>query len=301
MPSDSVPQQVKRRKPFTIANIEKEMSIRKGHGGILLCRGGAVSLGVVDLSTADLLAQYLDPDEELLFVSDGAEIKSHVGRAHKLAGMYARHGPFTGALAITDRRICVMAISRKHEEANLLLEGVYDSGYAKQRIETNKNRLDGILKEKPGLLGRIRSQRTLEKEGESGVNILTGAVLEKGLLGGEGLRLNIHRVWTGKDLQRSAKLGAGLARVVSLGMLKTDEDEWDLRIKQPVSLAKKFAIGGLVVAGGGTPVSPLMWCAAIVNHFKDRSDFKYEPLLEIMQEKAQEMSELVKELEAAAR
>jgi hypothetical protein len=84
-----------------------------------------------------------------------------------------------------------------------------------------------------------------------------------------------------------------MTKLGSLFKVNVAASTWELRIKRPLSMATTAAMIGLADTAG-------FWFIPIIRHYKEKANVRYEPLLEIMKTKAQELSGLIKELEALA-
>jgi hypothetical protein len=242
-----------------------------------------------------LIAQFLVPDEQLLFSSEKAEIKDHWGKGEQLARSLddpeRRQRPKVriGELAITDRRIYLVRMegglfSEQHPVRSF--EVIYDVNYARQRIELAKAKNAEIRQQAKGV-GLFSRGRFMRKQGlETLVNVAIGASLEKAVLGQDYIKLKLHRVWVG-----GKPPGLGLAEALATGTHITKQ-EYELRIKQPVSTLTQVGAVALTLT--------TTWFGAILAHYKSKANVTYEPILEIFQAKASELSALVKELGAIA-
>jgi hypothetical protein len=84
-----------------------------------------------------------------------------------------------------------------------------------------------------------------------------------------------------------SNLLAELASSVGLTLVSAT---YQLRIKQPLSMPADVAATDFAVTGDE-------WLNPIMDHYKEKTDITYEPLLDIMQAKAQEISAYIKEYE----
>jgi len=240
----------------------------------------------------DILAQYIIPPEELLFSSEEAEIRPHVTKLQSFAGVSAQQQAVVkGALAISDRRIFILAmgglISKK---AVMKFEAVYDPEFAKQYIEATKARNEDIKQRSEGV-GVLSRGKFFQEEGyKDRIRIVTAASLQKGMLGGETLILDIFDVYTSAQGQRLNKVGLTLGRVFSWGTWK--KMQYELRIKRPTSIFTKALAAPATAAG-------FPFFIPILKKYEGKRD-TYGPFMDIMQAKAQGLAGLVKELEAAA-
>jgi len=250
------------------------------------------------------ISQYLDPGEHLLFSSEMAEIIEHESGTLKFAkaleagtaqalGKERTTRPTKigwGSLAITDRRIYIAStrgLFSKH--LWITLEAIYDTTYAKQRIG-NVQANNAAIRDQAKSVSFFSRGKFMSNEGyQSHLNVLTSASLEKGLLGREHLRLKVYRVYVDEDLRKQMRFQTRLFG--AKWVRRVNETSWELRIKRPLSVPAAAALLGMTLTGTLAPL------AAIVAHYKTKATISYEPLLEILRVKAQELSELTKELE----
>lgn len=254
------------------------------------------------------VAQFLVPEEQLLFYSEHAEIKEHWGKAAQLAISFANTAKTqqadgrptkrtkpetkTGELAITDRRIYLANIREVKEDIRELFssapksrcfEVIFDPDYARQKVELAKAKNEEIKQQAKGV--RVWSRIKFMKEQGFGsiVHAAVGASLDKAALGEEYIKLKICRI----------KVGGIPAAVGSLEVspgIHLSKHEWELRIKRPLNLATTVAGAALTLAGS-------LVLGPILMNYKPGPNVSYEPILEIFQAKAKELSAFVEELE----
>jgi hypothetical protein len=138
-----------------------------------------------------------------------------------------------------------------------------------------------------------RGKFMAEQGYQTHLNVLTTARLQKGTFGGESLLLKVYKVHLLEDVIKQRKFQAKLFG--EKHVMKINEMLWDLRLKRPLSIATGAALLGLAL----TPLAPAQWFGAILAHYKGKANISYQPILDILQAKADELSGLVKELEAA--
>lgn len=261
-----------------------------------LCIERHQSLGVYLDSILGILAQYLVPEEQLLFSTEKVEIKPHLSQAQRLAGgrVSQTRPPITGAMAITDRRIFVVAMEGVFSKKPALkFEAIYDSGYAEQLIETTKAKNEEITQQSQGM-GMFARAKFMKEQGFRGdLKILTAANLQKGLIGGENLVLQIFTVHMSSLGQKGKNIARKIGKIVSYGTFDLDKIQFELRIKRPLSLSTKAVMAGSLLTG-----NVIMY--GILKAYEGKTNVTYGPLLDIMQAKAQEIAGLVKDFEAAA-
>jgi hypothetical protein len=281
---------------------------------------GATASGFKPVPSAEVrelqwpIVQYLEAGEHLLFSSEKAEIIQHESIAAKIGRRLAvgsqtaaGHDPNEvrrslpppktgwGSLAITDRRIYIassVGLFSKH--LRIALEAIYDPTWAKQRIESVTASNAAIREQAKNVRVFSRGKFMAEQGYQTHLNVLTTARLQKGTFGGESLLLKVYRVYVAEDIRKQMKFRARLFG--DKHVMKINEMLWDLRIKRPLSIATGAAVLGLAL----TPLAPAQWFGAILLHYKGKANISYEPILDILQAKAEELSGLVKQLEAAA-
>lgn len=250
------------------------------------------------MTESDLLVQRLVNGERLLFSSEKAELT--LGPP----GTTGNQGPIKGALAITDRRIYVVEkpgfFSGRRE-----FEAIFSSNYARQLIKETTSKNDELkpLAKKVSMISR---SKWLKQHGyRISVDILTDVNLDRGILARNNLFLQIYHAFTDSDMRKAIENGrkaneslAETAPGVSnlLGELASSvgftlvSSTCQLRIKQPLSMSADVAAMDFAVEGDE-------WLVPIVDHYKEKTDITYGPLLEIMQAKAPEISAYIKEYE----
>jgi hypothetical protein len=253
-------------------------------------------------SIMDELTQNLVPGEQLLFSTEKVNIKPHLTQAQKLAGgrvtsktsmSGARAIDINGAMALTDRRIFVMAMQGVFSKKPVLkFEAIYDSGYAKTLIEATKTKNEEITQRSQDMSVFSRA-KFMKEQGYSGtLKILTAVEPQKSLLGGESFILQVFTLHLSELGQKGKNIARKLGKVFSWGTFDIDKLRFELRIKQPLSTMKMAAES--VVAGSMSVLYE------IVKRYAGKTNVIYGPLMDIMQAKAQEIAGLVKEFEASA-
>jgi hypothetical protein len=255
-----------------------------------------------------IIAQFLPPNEQVLFYSEAAELKEHHGAGGQAVlamgrGARAQRGLSTssynlkvrrGEIAITNHRIYLVDKSMgifQEPKAFRNFDAIYDPEYAKEGIELARAKNAEITQKSKGV-GMLSMARFLQEQGfKRSVNVITGARLEKAVLGDEYVKLKIFKVFLGQ------RTGLGftnsMMKVTSLGTHSVYNFEYELRIKKPMSIMASAA-----VLGSGL-VDPFL--CKMINNYKSKANITYEPLLEIVQAKASELSQIIKELEAMSR
>ncbi len=137
------------------------------------------------------------------------------------------------------------------------------------------------------------------------VDILTDVNFDRGILARNNLFLQIYHAFTDSDMRKAIENGRKaneslaetapgvsnlLAELASSVGFTLVSSTCQLRIKQPLSMPADVAAMDFAVAGDE-------WLVPIVDHYKEKTDITYGPLLEIMQAKAPEISAYIKEYE----
>jgi hypothetical protein len=263
------------------------------------------------MSTSDFLSQYLDQGEQILFFSDNANVRQiAIAGIPMRAAVHGAHDAdageplnWSGKLAVTECRIyLVQSLIR---EAKIAFEAMLDFAYAKQRIESLKAKWEEAYQHKSRL-----GVPKFEKDPkyfypESMPLILTSVNMQNapvggefGLRGGEYLLLNTHTIHVGKG---GPSIGVHKVIYVGKGARSTEDstiekrfDEnaitWGIRLKEPLNMTEKAEADTASLGG----------VAKAMEQSKSKSNINYEPILQVLQVKAGEISKQVKELEDSA-
>jgi hypothetical protein len=106
------------------------------------------------------------------------------------------------------------------------------------------------------------------------------------------LFLKVYHVYVAEDQLKRIRFQAKLFG--DKHIVRINEAPWEVRLKRPLGIATSAMLLGLTV----TPSA--QWFAPILLHYKGKANINYEPILDILQARAEELSGLVKELEAGA-
>lgn len=220
------------------------------------------------LADSDSLTQFLLQGEQILFFSEKAAVKRHLSRGLQFVTARSAYNEpggivkvqISGPLAITDKRI-------------FLVSGI----------------VDGVFSSHSGI--RFQAIYDSEYARQTRIDILTEAspqkvqFLEQRSLGESKDYVLLKRRSVGGNTVASA-----VVRISTLGSLDINKEEWELRLQKPLFM--KSEVLGLTDSGAES------WFTPILAHLKGKADVGYEPILEIMQAKSSEISNLVGELEA---
>ena len=216
---------------------------------------------------SDRLRKHLVAGERLLFSSQKAELE--------LLPRRKSTARYSGALAVTDRRIYIVEKGRFFSSERKY-EAVFSPNYARQLINETY-----------------------------AVDLLTGASLEKGIFGKKNLLLQVYHTSAEYDtrirIENARKTKAELANAdPHVGKLLDELSSWigprmfrgtcKLQIKQPLILTENAQATDLSADGN-------QWLVPIIDRQRQKNDVTYEPLLEIVQAKSQEISTVIKEYE----
>ena len=264
---------------------------------------GAVASESSGFAVSVPVAQFLVPEEQLLFYSELAEIKEHWGKATQAAVSFGNTARAqqqgsgskqtkpqikTGELAITDRRIFLVHMRGgflSESQAKREFDVIFDADYAKQRIELAKAKNEEIKQQAKGVSVFSRGKFMMKQGFETMVRVVIGASLEKAVMGQEYIKLKIYCIRIGG---KHPVIGF----LESVPGINLSKQEWELRVKRPLNVATQLAGVALTLTTG--------WFGPILMHYKSKADVTYQPILEIFQAKALELSALCKELEAVS-
>jgi hypothetical protein len=245
------------------------------------------------MPTSDLLSQFLDQGEQILLFSNGvAAFKfDHFGLPVRSRHRNEIGGPYIGPLAITEGRIFIVPYKR------IMFEVIFDSTYAKQRIESLKAKWEEANGHK-SRLGIPKFEKDPRYVGyiQGGLTILTSVNFQiaeiPGVHKGEYLFLNTHIIPFTKLARRMANNSW-----LKIGF----EQIWGIWFREPLNMMKRAeadAAGLGMVGGSAGP--PVTGAAETMEHSGSKSNITNEQILQLLQVKVEEISRQVKELEDSA-
>jgi hypothetical protein len=216
---------------------------------------------------SERLHKHLVAGERLLFSSQKAELEVFPRRKSC--------PPYTGPLAVTDRRIYIIE-KAKLFSSERRYEAVFSPNYARQLIKETY-----------------------------AVDLLTDASLEKGIFGKRSLLLQVYHTSADSDTRRYIENARKTKTELSnaephVGKLLDELSSWigprmfrgtcKLQIKQPLILTEDTQATNLSADGN-------QWLIPIIDRQRQKNDVTYEPLVEIIRAKSQEISTVIKEYE----
>lgn len=269
-----------------------------------------------DEEQESFIQQFLEDGETLLFYSNDVELEQVPSRLGSVIDTSQAERLFkTGKdmpFVVTDKRILALW---KRGVGGIGFEAIFDYEYAKKRLQTIKEdqerRSAGFDKEKwneLGYFGKLKYQREQSKQhkGESTnpkwgqysnvlLPLLVQAEKKKKMIGGEYILLTTQMVVTiphvekGIDYARTTNAIFGILRVVSKFKVL-----YELKVRKSL----KMSTIGLRLASTATMGLPGLILSVLATH-KGRTNEYYDPILDIVQAKANDISQMIRDLESS--
>jgi hypothetical protein len=268
------------------------------------------------------IQNFLEEGETLLFYSREVELEQVHSRLEAATSAppievfrFGKGVPFI----ITDKRI--FTIQRKgilDRTVRVEFEAIFDYEFAKRRLqaikELQESRMAQFDKDKwneLGYFGKLKYQQEQNKEYKNKLPdnpkwaptsaaylpLLVQAEKKKKLVGGEYIMLTTHMVVTLQRMDKGID-GAGIVNAIG-GLLKFASKFqilYELRVRKYLNMsAAAIRLGSTAVAG-----VPGLVLSVLATH-KGKIEEYYEPILDIIQAKADDISKLVSDLESTAR
>lgn len=276
------------------------------------------------MTEPNLLFQYLVAGERLLFYSKMAELIQPLP-LYGSSGSSRASSNIRGMLAVTDKRLFILE-EKGFLSLNREFEAIFSSDYARQLIKEATAKNDA-LKQQAMQTSIFSRNKWLKQHGyRVCVDILTEASLEHSVrsyttiisrpvkihYGKENLFLQLYHAYPDSEIKKTLKdagnawmskdeleenlpgasdlLAAVADSPVGSAISCIVSSTHELRIKKPLIMAAGVETMDFASVSD-------RWLMPIIQVYKGKTKITYEPILEIMQAKAQEISEYIKEYE----
>ena len=259
--------------------------------------------------------QFLEDCETLLFYSNDVELEQVPSRLESATAVPPTEGLFKMgkgmSFVVTDKRMLALG---KRGVGGIEFEAIFDYEYAKKRLQTIKEdeerRSTGFDKEKwneLGYFGKLKYQREQSRQHKGeGTNpkwgpnsrvylpLLVQAEKKKKVIGGEYILITTQMVLTipqvkkGIDYARTANAILGILRFASKFKVL-----YELKVRKSL----KMSTIGIRLVSTAVAGVPGLILSVLATH-KGRTNEYYDPILDIVQAKANDISEMIRDLES---